>query len=228
MMLPQNLSAFRGRDDCTSSSSTSSSNSIKCDGNIDDGSALKYRNSSCCRDNRLLQRTLSLQEGSGQVISFPCAIQEPSAPQGQRQALKCSAINGSDLSAIHGHGHGHGTSRMESSKMNQEDPLCFSQWPLWVWSRVFCHPLPPTEVIVGICFLLFSSINPSMYLILSLCLSLIDSPSLSIFLSLPLSISIYLSIYLLPSLSLSLSLSLTLCSSVCQSFSLSLYHSVSL
>ena len=36
------------------------------------------------------------------------------------------------------------------SNIDENDPLCFSQWPSWVWSRVFCHPLPLTNVIAGI------------------------------------------------------------------------------
>ena len=35
------------------------------------------------------------------------------------------------------------------SRVDQQDPLRFSEWPSWIWSRTFCYPLPSTAVIAG-------------------------------------------------------------------------------
>ena len=54
------------------------------------------------------------------------------------------------------------------SRVDQQDPLRFSEWPSWIWSRTFCYPLPSTAVIAG------NSLNdtflPSPFPILSFCL----------------------------------------------------------
>ena len=36
-----------------------------------------------------------------------------------------------------------------ASRVDQQDPLRFSEWPSWIWSRTFCYPLPSTAVIAG-------------------------------------------------------------------------------
>jgi hypothetical protein len=47
------------------------------------------------------------------------------------------------------------------SRVDQQDPLRFSEWPSWIWSRTFCYPLPSTAVIAG------DSMNASFYFLLS-------------------------------------------------------------
>lgn len=34
-------------------------------------------------------------------------------------------------------------------RVDQQDPLRFSEWPSWIWSRTFSYPLPSTAVIAG-------------------------------------------------------------------------------
>ena len=56
-------------------------------------------------------------------------------------------------------GCGSGCGSGSGSRVDQQDPLRFSEWPSWIWSRTFCYPLPSTAVIAG------DSINASLLLI---------------------------------------------------------------
>jgi hypothetical protein len=44
---------------------------------------------------------------------------------------------------------GYGSGSGCGSRVDQQDPLRFSEWPSWIWSRTFCYPLPSTAVIAG-------------------------------------------------------------------------------
>ena len=77
-------------------------------------------NSSYCGDVALIKNTSCLQEDCKPTILPACATPNEN-PQN-----RCIPM------------------------IDENDPLCFSQWPSWIWSRVFCHPLPLTKVIAGI------------------------------------------------------------------------------
>ena len=77
-------------------------------------------NSSYCGDVALMKNTSCLQKDCKPTILPACATPDENPQQ------RCIPM------------------------IDENDPLCFSQWPSWIWSRVFCHPLPLTKVIAGI------------------------------------------------------------------------------
>ena len=46
-------------------------------------------------------------------------------------------------------GMNQGDAEFSGPRVDQQDPLRFSEWPSWIWSRTFSYPLPSTAVIAG-------------------------------------------------------------------------------
>ena len=68
---------------------------------------------------------------------------------------------------------GLGPGSWSGSRVDQLDPLRFSEWPSWIWSRTFCYPLPSTAVIAG------DSMNAPLLLISTVLPSSLPLPTLS-------------------------------------------------
>ena len=66
---------------------------------------------------------------------------------GQSQSPSMNSLGTTHMQT--GQGVNQKDAEFSGSRVDQQDPLRFSEWPSWIWSRTFSYPLPSTAVIAG-------------------------------------------------------------------------------